>query len=521
MSKMRRRIDSQLFFAMHGTYEPMLRCRCSTVVSIGDPVSVVLFTSDLNPPYIVSESNANYFIVHPSFLLTATNISTSFHCIRRSILSTFLSSSEGNIYSLLGQMRHKLFEYGSSLPFDFKKAVASPYIIHNCHKYILSLIRENTHMIYEVGAELCSVYESLHACIPGIIEWIAYLHQDNSSLKRVENCEDCVWCPSLGLKGVIDITCEVDTKDGTLRVPVEIKTGKEDPISHSAQVYLYSLMLASFPDNHSLLSPSQDVSSVLVYVKSEPLNVYKYYPTAHNDILNELNSGAKGPYIDKVLSTIRIRSEAVFKHQASFLTKRFKPLQHLYLSNIVLRRNLLASYILRVKGALGLDSSCGESNDIEDLLSFSHRIDEVYQDLSLPEECGNSVFCEQCGCFPLCKLLSLSKMRKGNGAKDAYSVKERCLQNQKSLSCQSQLSISYFKKWVRLDGSDSLLDVAHSNGAFGKPKERPQYGDLESVLDKQSGIWSMHFGCRAAENEKVWLHVFMASLLLLSIALGC
>ena len=414
-------------------------------------MSIVLFSTDPRPPYIVSESSASYLIVHPSSMLSATNISTSFHCIRRSILSTFLSSSESNLYALMGQMRHRLFEYGSSLPFDYTKAVASPYIIHNCHKYILSLIRESTHAIYEVGADLCYVYESLHACIPGIIEWIVSLHQDNSSLKKVDLCEDSVWCPSLGLKGVIDMTCEVETKDGILRVPVEIKTGKEDPISHSAQVYLYSLMLASFQGNHSLLSPSQKVSSVLVYLKSEPLNISKFYQTTHNDILNELYSGAKGPYIDKVLSTVRIRAEAILAHRGSFLTKRFKPLQHLYLSNIVLRRNLLATYISRVKRGLGLGQNAHESEDIEDLLSFSQQIDEAYESLSLPEECGNAVFCSQCGCYSLCKFLSLSKTCGDSETKEDGIEKETADQGQLNSPCQSKASISYFKKWVCVD----------------------------------------------------------------------
>ena len=351
-------------------------------------------------------------------------------------------------------MRHKLFEYGSALPFDYTKTVVSPYVIYNCHKYILYLIRENTHSIYEVGADLCYIYESLHACIPGIIEWIVNLSHNDSGLRKVDRCEDSVWCPSLGLKGIIDMTCEIDTSDGTLRIPIEIKTGKEDPISHSAQVYLYSLMLTSFKNNHSLLSPSQKVSSVLVYLKSEPLHITGFNQTAHNDILNELNSGAKGPYIDKVLSIIRIRSEVVLAHRQSFLTKRLKPLQHLYLSNIILRRNLLASYIKRVKAVLGFNRNANESDDIEDLCSFSNRIDEAYQSLPLPEECGNAVFCEQCGCLPLCKFFSLSKMGQANQAESTERNEKNPVQMKKNVPCQSKLSISYFKKWVCLDCFD-------------------------------------------------------------------
>ena len=104
-----------------------------------------------------------------------------------------------------------------------------------------------------------------------------------------------------------------------------------------------------------------------------------------------------------------------------------------------------------MKRGLGLCQNAHESEDIEDLLSFSQQIDEAYESLSLPEECGNAVFCSQCGCYSLCKFLSLSKTCGDSETKEDGIEKETADQGQLNSPCQSKASISYFKKWVCVD----------------------------------------------------------------------
>ena len=85
--------------------------RATTVISPGDLVNVILFSfpSDIST-VVINSSNRNYLIVNPDHLIAITTLASSFHCLRRSILSFYFSSSNDNVYAVLGKLRHALFE---------------------------------------------------------------------------------------------------------------------------------------------------------------------------------------------------------------------------------------------------------------------------------------------------------------------------------------------------------------------------------------------------------------------------
>ena len=403
---------------------------------------MVILSGYSNPTYIISESTTNFLIVYPNVLLTATTVAGSFHCLRRAVLSSFISVSQDSIYSLLGQMRHRLFVYGSSLPLPSDSRLFVPQLIQSLHQYILSLLRECIQSIYEINVSIREIYEELHASIPGVIEWINQQTNNSASIRKIIQCEDSIWCPYLGLKGVIDITCEIESSGELRSIPLELKTGKEDPISHTAQISLYSIMLPCVQNqdvNH--LTCHQDVSGFLVYLKSDPLSIDMPDNTAETEILNEMDKNSKGPYIIHVLSAVKSRSMLVMDRKKSYLTIRPKKISLPQLAHIILRRNLIATTSRRMKAEFSLK----RDKEIEDLGSVMDRIDDSYQSLSLPERCSNPLLCEKCPLFPLCSILSASKTYRSLSTDD--SIHYPCRSSKLNLPVSF---INYFEKWVMI-----------------------------------------------------------------------
>lgn len=58
----------------------------------------------------ISDSNNTFFIITPDHLLTVTNIAISYTCLRRAVLSAFISCYEESKYSIFGRLRHSLME---------------------------------------------------------------------------------------------------------------------------------------------------------------------------------------------------------------------------------------------------------------------------------------------------------------------------------------------------------------------------------------------------------------------------
>ena len=91
-------------------------------------------------------------------------------------------------------------------------------------------------------------------------------------MKRILKSEDVIWSPIWGMKGIVDVSCEVQIANKQFQIPIEMKTGSEDPVSHNAQVLLYSIILSQRQhDQDFILFQPHDLSGFLVYLKSNPL----------------------------------------------------------------------------------------------------------------------------------------------------------------------------------------------------------------------------------------------------------
>lgn len=263
-------------------------------------------------------------------------------------------------------------------------------LVQTLHTKILGLLKDNIEPFYANSIDIREVYEGLHASIPGIIQWF-YLcfqsisHRNDSgvqlrfdqkevSIEAIEATEETLWCPEWGLKGVLDTVCDVQWNGQKRKIPVEIKTGSEDPISHTVQLLLYSVILAQFNEEVEFpLIHDGTFSGCLIYLKSDSLALpERREEECYEEIKNELTAGKRGPYISQLLLAVKKKTDTVTHSPstASALQIREKPMKTDHCRSMLVRRNLLASYAEKEKRRVKKQIQQLESKEceIEDLV---------------------------------------------------------------------------------------------------------------------------------------------------------
>lgn len=121
--------------------------------------------------------------------------------------------------------------------------------------------------MYEANISTAEIESELASFIPRIIDFVVdylskseptYHNQDNwkGKILKVDDIEENLWCPQLGIKGKIDVTTQ--TNSGIM--PLEVKTGKSSmSLQHRGQVVLYIMMMNKFGYNIQ--------SGLLLYLK--------------------------------------------------------------------------------------------------------------------------------------------------------------------------------------------------------------------------------------------------------------
>lgn len=114
------------------------------------------------------------------------------------------------------------------------------------------------HRLYESALTVNDVESELLSFVPKIHEFVCrYVFQTQTAQKVVVNrdnwvgritsiddIEENLWCPQLGLKGKVDVSVRTATN---LTLPLELKTGRAScSLEHRGQVMLYVMMLNKF-----------------------------------------------------------------------------------------------------------------------------------------------------------------------------------------------------------------------------------------------------------------------------------
>jgi DNA replication ATP-dependent helicase Dna2 len=216
-----------------------LNCHIST----GKIVNVI--SKDHRNDSIYINNDNGLLVIDPDELISASSVSDSFQCLRSAVLKGRLRySGQSSRYMIHGNIAHALFQ----------EAVGSGIFTTEYLTSILkNLIKDSIEDLYAVGTSDSQTLDEMTKYISLIQDWHAsnYKVSTESEFKMVGalQIEERIWSPKFGLKGNIDVTAEVifneankGSKEKKCVIPLELKTGKNQHISHRAQASLYKLM---------------------------------------------------------------------------------------------------------------------------------------------------------------------------------------------------------------------------------------------------------------------------------------
>uniref|UniRef100_A0A0D9W8R2 DNA replication ATP-dependent helicase/nuclease n=1 Tax=Leersia perrieri TaxID=77586 RepID=A0A0D9W8R2_9ORYZ len=186
-----------------------------SLIGPGDTVSVIGEFTDQG--ICIVDHDKNLVIVHPELLISGTQVASSFHCPRRSVLDDRLKSNEYSTSALIAS-------------------------------------ESNTHkMLIEAVPKILNWYNCLLK-VPKCSNVDFGQTEGRKTVQVVEvmDIEEMAWAPRYGLKGRIDasvksrVSCNDSSYDRIM--PLEFKTGKstsgQAAMEHTAQVILYTLLMS-------------------------------------------------------------------------------------------------------------------------------------------------------------------------------------------------------------------------------------------------------------------------------------
>ena len=232
------------------------QCWLDTRVAKGTYVHLIGQFNHLG--HCVVDDADNLVIVHPDFLISATGVSDSFQCLRRSVLADRVkATSDPNPAQVYGSILHEVFQ---------EALIANCWETEWLESTVQRIVEESIEALYQINVPPSDAMEYLRGKLPELKAWASLfisaepnIHalaqerngsQINVGINRLLEVEEHVWSPMFGLKGNIDATVQVVVGDGksaqqrTFTVPLELKTGKRDTSeAHRAQTALYTLLL--------------------------------------------------------------------------------------------------------------------------------------------------------------------------------------------------------------------------------------------------------------------------------------
>ncbi|XP_029178736.1 DNA replication ATP-dependent helicase/nuclease DNA2 isoform X2 [Nylanderia fulva] len=230
----------------------------------------------------IIDNNNGFIITQPDILISGTTITSGLFCNRRAVLAEKFRKIESlpslnadysvmTIGSLVHQWLQKALRENISTLSDVIKLL-DDNILQS---------RNTIEYLYSSELSLAECRKRMREYAPRIFEFIQHYIKGNkqqciSNLKNnfqgnicnIQDIEENVYIPKLGIKGRIDVTAEVKINSKRKIMPLEVKTGKVSfSMEHKGQVILY-LMMMGFRD--------QDIDTgLLLYLKENAMQEIK------------------------------------------------------------------------------------------------------------------------------------------------------------------------------------------------------------------------------------------------------
>lgn len=253
-------------------------------ISLGE---YVIIKAEANSGEWIVNNDVGFFVTQANELVAGTSVVGGLYCARKGILSHRYRGIDclPNILPTDGAMTcgsiiHDL------LQFCLKQQI---YTLVGIKKQLEAILKRpgTIQMLYASGLTLKVFREMIDEYMPKIHDFMnRYVlgtrppqnNELNVQIGCIKDIEESIWLPSLGIKGKIDVTVEVEIENQQKILPLEIKTGRASfSPEHKGQLYLYCMMLATL---------GHDVDSgLLLYIKDNIMQQIKSTRNEQRDLI--------------------------------------------------------------------------------------------------------------------------------------------------------------------------------------------------------------------------------------------
>ncbi|KAJ4428147.1 hypothetical protein ANN_24162, partial [Periplaneta americana] len=238
-------------------------------LEVSDIVSIKACRSEAthDVPWFISNSTG-LLVHHPDTLISSTAVVGSLFCPRRGVLSEWFRGIDGDSkIMVIGSLIHELLQE------VLEKKLSTVSAIESLVREIVS--RQNCiQLLYSARMSQDEALKELESFVPRISNFVAVYVQEGGPklippakcdknkatagtenfdgiITAIQDIEENIWAPKLGLKGKVDVTVEVKVnrqqRNITKNMPLELKTGRSSfSAEHKGQVTLYTMMMSQF-----------------------------------------------------------------------------------------------------------------------------------------------------------------------------------------------------------------------------------------------------------------------------------